>query len=407
LKFAKYLPKHGWQPVIYTPENPDFDVRDESLLKDIPEEAEILKRPIWEPYAIGRKLTGEKGLNKGIVGEGSNPSMKKKFMNWFRGNFFIPDPRVYWRNPSVKFLQNYLKDHPVDLMITTGPPHSMHLIGLDLKKKVNIPWIADFRDPWSQLDFLDTFYVSPRNRKRYEHMESNVLDQCDRVLATSYSMPECLLPFDQSKFVCITNGYDTDDFTQPSNEDNKNEDLIIYHAGLLNKFRNPVKLWHALNMICEKDAHINEHLKLHFVGNIDQQVIQSINEYPNLKDKMIVEGYKTHHEVLQDYQKSTILLLLVNNSLNAKVNIPGKLFEYFAVSKPILAIGAKDADAIQLVRQTKTGVSFEYDETMTTESLESILNFRFHKDFNAKDQYSRNHLADDLASLMERMLMKS
>lgn len=156
LKMSKYLPEFGWQPVIYTPENPDPSVKDESLLKEIHPIAEIVKTPIWEPYDIYRKLTGKKksdSFKAGYISEASRGNWKDKISVFLRGNLLIPDPRAFWVNPSVRFLRDYLNQNPVDLIITTGPPHSMHLIGLKLKKHINVPWLADFRDPWTEIDF--------------------------------------------------------------------------------------------------------------------------------------------------------------------------------------------------------------------------------------------------------------
>ena len=237
-------------------------------------------------------------------------------------------------------------------------------------------------------------------------MESEVLNSCDRVLATSFSMPDCLMPFEQDKFSCITHGFDQDDFVESVPEQHNTDDIVIYHAGLLNKFRNPINLWNALDLLCAQNQQINDRLKLHFVGNIDQNVIQSISVFTHLKDKIKVEGYKSHQDVLKDYRKASILLLLVNNSPNSKVNIPGKLFEYFAVAKPILAIGSKDADAIRLINETNTGRSFTYEDDIELEALKKLLSSKVQGDHSENDQFSRKNLAKDLAALMESVAAK-
>ncbi|NBP67544.1 MAG: glycosyl transferase, partial [Cytophagia bacterium] len=175
LKFVKYLPQYGWQPYVFTPENPAFDLKDESLLKDIPSEAEVLHFPIWEPYGLFNKLSGG-GVKVNANSAPQADSWFKKISIWIRGNFFIPDPRVFWVRPSVNFLDDFLREKRIRHIITTGPPHSVHLIGLGLKKRnPSLKWTADFRDPWSEWGFLDTLKLSKLARKRHQQLEKKVL----------------------------------------------------------------------------------------------------------------------------------------------------------------------------------------------------------------------------------------
>ncbi|NTW26696.1 MAG: glycosyltransferase family 4 protein, partial [Lentimicrobium sp.] len=156
LKFVKYLRESGWEPVVYVPENPEYPAIDESLAKDIPDGIEIIKTPIWEPYSFYKKLIGAgKGerINAGFLSEKKRPGLTEQFSIWLRGNFFIPDARKFWIRPSISFLTRYLEKHPVDAIVSTGPPHSMHMIALGVKKRTGLPWLADFRDPWTNIDF--------------------------------------------------------------------------------------------------------------------------------------------------------------------------------------------------------------------------------------------------------------
>ncbi len=409
LKFAKYLPEYGWSPVIYTPENPDFKISDEGLLKDIPSSVEVIKRPIWEPYALAKKISGEKKINTGIVGDGVKLSRKKKLMNWVRGNLFIPDPRVFWVKPSINHLLNYLSEHPVDVIVSTGPPHSMHLIGLGLKKKLNKPWIVDIRDPWSKLDFLDTFYLNSFSRNRYQRLEQKVLDACDGVLATSPSMIEMLRSFSTQKFKAITNGFDQNDIRikkskqslSPRNESKKY--IKIYHAGLLNQVRNPTNLWKAIQQFNEHSA---TKIMLHLAGMIDPKVLNEVANYPDIELKK--EDYKSHDEVLDDYQESDILLLLVNNTDNAKVNIPGKLFEYLANKKPIIMIGSKESDAAKILRPYNHTKIFDYEEEI---DLYAFLSDPSWLSQDVADDsfkhYSRHALTGNLVSWIETNLLQT
>lgn len=407
LKFAKYLPDYGWQPVIFTPENPDFDLKDDTLLKDIPAQAEIIKRPIWEPYQLLRLFKSKKAkINTGFVQSKKDNNWKSSLLSWIRGNFFIPDPRVFWKRPSVRFLSKYLKENPVDVIVTTGPPHSMHLIGLGLKKKLGIPWIVDIRDPWSKLDFLDNFKVTKRNRAKYERMEKTVLDHCDIVLATSYSMKELLQPFDDQKYFPITNGYDKDDF-EVSTKTATNK-FTIFHAGLLNAPRNPALLWEALTELCQESEAFAKKLEIRLAGTIDPQISGKLQQDAVLQDKLQLMSYLPHDAVIQQYAQSSVLLLLINNTYNSKVNIPGKLFEYLAIRRPILAIGGRNADAITIVEQSQTGFSADYPEK---EKLKEIIWKLFQErglikpDQEKIERYSRKRLTGDLVEVLNKKIL--
>lgn len=157
LKFVKYLREFGWEPVVYTPENPEMPSSDTSLLSEVSEDIEIIKTKIWEPYSFYKRFIGKKKsekINTGFLSESKKPKLTEALSVWIRGNIFIPDARKFWIKPSVKFLKKYLADNPVDAMVSTGPPHSMHLIALGIKKSLNTPWIADFRDRSNQQQSL-------------------------------------------------------------------------------------------------------------------------------------------------------------------------------------------------------------------------------------------------------------
>ena len=409
LKFVKFLPEMGWEPVVYTPENPEYGLKDDSFLSEIPNSCEVIKQPIWEPYKLLQLFKGKsKSANIGLVKSNLSKSFKDKVLNWIRGNIFIPDPRVFWVRPSVRYLKKYLKEKPVDIIITTGPPHSMHLIGLGLKQQLGVTWLADFRDPWSKLDFLDQFMVTKFSRKRYEQLESKVLKHCDGVLSTSESMKDFLQPFNEQKFYTITNGYDESDFEDlPTPNPTK---FIISHTGLLNENRNPAKLWKALAQFCKENEHFNQLLEIQLTGLVDPEVIAEIESYVDLKDKLVLKGYQDHATVIQQNASATVLLMLINNTHNANANIPGKLFEYLAVHRPILSIGKLEADASKIVRACGAGWTLDYkDARGLREALEELF-----RDFTYKQEkiphptsikaYSRKALTKQLVQLFDQYL---
>ena len=360
LKFAKYLPKYEWKPIIYTPENPYFEVKDEALLGDIPIQSEVWKTPIWEPYMLKDKLFGkvERSQSAGVIS--NKKSLKNKAFNWVRGNVFIPDPKVYWVKPSIKILIKKIKKEGIKHIITTGPPHSMHLIGLGLKKEIpNVKWIADFRDPWSELDLLDEFHLSNYSSKKYRNLEKEVLQTADVTLTVSETWMEDLKRLGASRVELITNGYDASDFEL---KPKTNDKFIIGHYGLLNHLRNPKNLWKSLADLCDEHTEFNDKLKIHLSGNIDEEVLTEIETYRQLKEKVEQLGYISHTQVLEQYNQVDVLLLLLFNSKSGEGNYPGKIFEYFAAKKPILAFGPTSSCAEKLINKTNTGRYFSYDE---------------------------------------------
>ena len=401
LKFSKYLPENGWKPYVFTPDSPSFEIKDEDLLSDIHPETEVWKTPIWEPYKIKDKLLGKsESSNTGIIQD--KTSTKNKMLNWIRGNVFVPDPKVFWVKPSIKLLTKKIKKEGITHIISTGPPHSMHLIALGLKKKnVDLKWVADFRDPWSELDLLEEFHLTKKSKQKYRDLEKEVLVNADVTLTVSESWVESFKDLGSSNVKLITNGFDEDDFNVKKIENDK---FIIGHFGLLNHLRNPRNLWKTLNDLCDENPDFNEKLEIRLSGNIDTEVLQNITQYFHLKNKIKVLGYLSHKDVLKQYNSSSVLLLLLFNSESGKGNYPGKIFEYFAAKRSILAFGPEDSDTEKLIQKTKTGVFFTYEDT---ELKKEVLNLFYNDsktilstDFKG---FSRKNLTKDLSKLLNNI----
>ncbi|HER09404.1 MAG TPA: glycosyl transferase family 1, partial [Bacteroides sp.] len=240
LKLTRYLPDFGWQPVVYAPENPEAPVDDLSLLEDVHPEVKVVKRRIWEPYRYYRRFLGmspSDRINAGFLNEKEKPGKKEGISVWIRGNLFIPDARKFWIRPSARFLTRYLRQHPVDAIISSGPPHSMHLIAQKLRKKFDLPWIADFRDPWTEIDFYDQLRLTRRADRKHRSLEQAVLKGADRVLVIGKSMAKRFRELAGIDPVVLPNGYDEADFAatfapQPGNK------FTILHVGAMNRDRN-------------------------------------------------------------------------------------------------------------------------------------------------------------------------
>lgn len=411
LKFTKYLPEFGWQPVVFTPDNPSFELKDEGLLKEVPKDAEILKIPIWEPYSLHNKILGNKKKNESNAGIVASPKtgFSAKLSNWIRGNIFIPDPKIFWKKPAVKFLNRYLKQNPVDVIISTGTPHSMHLIAKAVAKTNNLPWLADFRDPWSKLDMLQSYSITASNFKKYQKLEKGVLEAADLCVTTSRVWKDDFKKLGAKKSICITNGYDKSDFNF---EIEPYQNFVISHFGLLNHLRNPKELWQALAELCHENESFSKDLKIHLGGSISDENIEHIKKHTILANHLVIFDYLSHQRVIEEYLKSSVLLLLLFNSESGIGNIPGKLFEYLAAQKPILAFGAGAGDTKEIIESCRVGSYFNYKESNVEEIKSTLLemykNFKNDETYNAVEieRYSRQSLTKDLAQELNKLIEK-
>ena len=350
LKMAKYLPQHGWQPVVYTPENPEIITPDEALAKEVPNEAEIIKRPITEPYAFYKRLTGRKADEKvhlGFLNEGKKKSRREDLAVWLRGNVFIPDARVWWVDPSVKFLTTYLQAHPVDAIVSTGPPHSMHLIALGLKKRLPaLRWIADWRDPWTNIDFYHQLKLTAWADRKHHRQEREVVTRADVNVAVGWTMAEELKALGSRRTEVITNGYDPDDVPEPPEPVDEKYSLV--HVGNLTATRDIPQLWPVLAELCRTSTEFARRFELRFVGPVDHVALASIDR-AGLSDRVTRLGSVDHARAMREMQRARVLLLSVNDTANAKGVLTSKVFEYLAVGRPILAFGPQDGDVARVL----------------------------------------------------------
>ncbi|MCD9616759.1 glycosyltransferase family protein [Chryseobacterium gleum] len=412
LKFAKYLPEFGWKPIIYTPENPSYPLLDETLMKDVPENIEIVRTKIWEPYQLAEKLNkSNKKFKAGQFDVGKNQSWKSKLSIWVRGNFFIPDARVFWVNPSVKFLEKYLKENNIGTVVTSGPPHSLHLIGLGLKNKMpELKWIADFRDPWTEISYYKHLKLTKSSDKKHRQLESAVFRNADITLATSYTDAENFRKAGANA-VCITNGFDESDSgkkAEGQNSEKANSKIIqtftLSYIGVLEQLRNPESLWKALDELIKENAEFAADFKLKFVGRIDDKILQSI-ENSSLKNHILNLGYLSHGKAVEEMQHSDMLLITNFPNESSRGIIPGKIFEYLASGKQILSFGPDKADVAKILEETQAGKHFGYQET---EMVKKFILEKFNLWKNGDllentqhiDQFSRKNLTRQLTEIL-------
>ncbi len=480
VKFAKYLPQNGWQPVIYTPENPEFSLIDRTLEDDIPEEAVILKRPILEPYGIYRRLSGKGGAvsreaagqvetvaadfpedgtataqggwpgvhtedetanapkkmaaspengayvsPKALTATGTevNPinaqkkSLGQKISLWIRGNLFIPDPRCLWVRPSVKFLKKYLEEHPVDIIVSTGPPHSMHLIARRLARETGLPWVADFRDPWTRMFYFKHLPLTRMALRRNKRLEQKVLDDASAVVAVSPLVQDEFRQMTSTPVTLITNGFDEEDFETADTEmrvleeetGSENEDLFnIVHTGLFAADGNPLELWKVLSEIAQSDGEFASRLRIRLSGKTDRQILDSISE-AGLGKNLVNLGYVSHDEAVREQCGASALILPLRREPEYRATLPGKLFEYLASRRPVIGIGQTDGAMARLLTDAHAGATFDWDDAGGLKK-EVLRCWSLSREGRLLDndadigRYSRKRLTREMAGLFDSLL---
>lgn len=403
LKFVKYLPEFDIQPVVYVPENPTYPIIDEELVKDISNNATIIKRKIFEPYGLASIFSKNKTktISSGIIASQRRQTSMDKFLLWIRGNLFIPDARIFWVRPSVRFLEKYIKTHAIDTIITSGPPHSMHLIGLHLKEKLTVTWIADFRDPWTTIGYHKALKLSAYAENEHQNLEHQVLNTADKIIVTSKNTKLEFEEITDKPITVITNGYDTVENSeiQPDNK------FSVAHIGSFLSGRNPVILWQTISELVKENAEFAKYFELKLIGTVSPEILEMIHAY-NLDDYLNLIGYVSHTEALEHQKKAQVLLLIEINSFDTISIIPGKLFEYMVSGRPIIAIGPRGSDFAEIISDTNTGVFFDYDEKDNLKKVFLDYFDKFSKG-NLKtypvglNQYSRRSLTQKLAGLIQ------
>jgi glycosyltransferase involved in cell wall biosynthesis len=407
LKTTKYLREYGWEPVIFTTENGEASVVDEGMLKEIPKGVETIKVPIWEPFGLYKKITGKKESEKLSPGTASDKGgVLHNLSVWVRGNLFIPDARKFWIKPASKSLKSYLKNNKIDAIVSTGPPHTTHMIVLNIKKKLNIPWLADFRDPWTNIDFYHKLKLTNWADATHKRFEQEVLKEADQVVTVSWSWAEDFHKISGRMPMVITNGYDPSDFEKAGTL-KLDDKFTITHTGSLNDDRNPHVLWKVLAELSKEIEGFFEDLKIKFIGQITPAAVEEMTEY-SLEKNLIKIDNLPHKKVVIELMKSQVLLLPLNDTPNIDGVVPGKLYEYIGAKRPIICIGKPDGDAAKIITETNAGTVSDFNDF---ESLKySIADcYKQYKNnslliaSNGFEKYSRQLLAGQIAEELNKI----
>jgi glycosyltransferase involved in cell wall biosynthesis len=401
LKFSKYLPEFGYEPVILTVDEKEasYAQLDYSLVKEIDPGLAVHKTKTFEPYNLYRKLSNKKEIPYGGFSNQKKITAFEQFFRFIRGNLFVPDPRKGWNRYAYKKAADLIKEEKIEVIVTSGPPHSTHLIGRKLKMHKGVKWIADFRDPWTDIYFYKDLYHTALVTRIDRWMERNVLSNADKIITVSQEVGKLLLkkiPSSPGKIAVIPNGFDDSDFENA--EPVQNEMFTITYTGTISM---TYRIEQFIEAVCQLPGKVKEGIRIRFVGNVPDEII-NLFYLKNLTSIVEVIGYIPHEQAVRQMKGASMLLMAIPDTPDNKGIVTGKIFEYLAACKPILAIGPKDGDVDMLIDKCNAGKLFPYHDTegMKNYILEIYQQYRTGvSDFNSTgiEGYTRKNLTKELS----------
>ncbi len=406
LKFSKYLGSFGWEPIIVTPENGSYPYYDESLEKDIPPDLKIHKTKTFDWFRLYNILQGKKGKSVPVamIGIKDNKSIFQKLSKYIRANYFIPDGRIGWNSYAVKEGIKIIKEEKIDAIITTGPPHSTHLIGHRIKQQFDIPWIADFRDPWTTIYYNKFLPRTKHSTTRDKAWETAVLGSADCITVISRGLQREFADR-ASHTEVIYNGYDEEDIDIHTNV--SQDKFIMSYIGNFKPNQNISEFWLALKELKNDSKGFNDHFRLHLTGKVDPNIKEEINGH-GLRDLVVYNDFVPHHKAVALMQEAVLLLFIIPKAENNELILTGKIFEYLAVKTPLLSIGPIEGDASKILKEADRDPMVDYSDK---ESIKrNIGNYYdrwlannkvgFHIENEAHKQFSRKALSKQLCDIL-------
>jgi glycosyltransferase involved in cell wall biosynthesis len=364
VKFAKYLPEFDWEPVVLTVRKGEFAYLDPSLESDISGRVTVHQTPSIEPFLFYKKMAGLKSDESIPIAQlmQKKTGFKNRIFNWIRANLFVPDARIGWIPFARRAAKQIIRDHQINLIFITSPPHSSQMIGKYLHQKFKIPWVADFRDPWTDIQY---YKMANRNyfaRKLDSHFEKSVIESANHITSVSWGLIQGFaekINNDPEKFTVLTNGYDPADF--PNQPVNGNKTFQILHTGNMNVTQNPAALWKGLALWLNKQPDYRSSVRVKFIGRIHPEILENIRKN-RFEDITEIESYKPHVQIIREIERSAILLSVVPDVPDNTGIVLSKNFEYIGSGRPILIFGPSESDIGKIVRKFSNSLICPYQD---------------------------------------------
>ncbi|MFA6571021.1 MAG: glycosyltransferase [Bacteroidota bacterium] len=416
LKHVQYLPEFGWQPIVLTVSNGQFPARDESLLDHIPASTIVKRVPIYEPYDLYRFLTGKKAgtpIDVNVMKKESQKlTFKEKISEFIRATFFIPDARVGWLLTAKKGIKEIEKEYRIDAIYSSSPPYTCSLIARNLKRREpRLPWVAGFRDPWRNfLSAAKRWFLPDLFDIR---MERSVFTEADAVeCAWEGIIKDAMGKYPllkREKFHHVPNGFDSSDF--PVIEQKRNEKFTVTYTGSLYGRRNPLSFFTAIEKLISQNKIDPNELIIKFIGRFGAEVHEMI-ENTSFRKSIESIPYMPHEESIKQLFLSDVLLLIVDEAKESEEIVPGKVYEYIGVKKPVIAIAPEESAIADLIKETKSGmIAHQTNIEKTCEIIEKYYsdwktgNSTFAPDTEAINKYERREAAKQLAALLDKLVL--
>ncbi|NBC00644.1 MAG: glycosyltransferase [Bacteroidetes bacterium] len=366
LKFVRYLRQAGWEPVVLTVDGGAFPAADASLAADVPPGVTVERTPALDPFQLYARLMGkgkEASVKVGSVGDAQG--WKERLAQWIRANLFLPDARVGWLPYAIPAGRRLIAAHGIDAVMTTGPPHSCHLAGWVLQRLTGCPWLADFRDPWTDINYYHELPHTALARRVDAGLERAVLRAAAQVVTVSPHWAQLL---QQKKppaapVAVIQNGFDPADM--PVDVTPRTDVCYVTHVGSLYASRNPQALWQALQRLDAAGA--APELRIRLVGTVAPDVQAAIAAH-GVAHRVAPVPYQPHADALALLCESAAALLVIEAFPHDAGMITGKLYEYVGTGRHVIGVGPPDGDAAALLRATGAGRLWARDDVAGLEA---------------------------------------
>lgn len=397
LKIVKHLPDFGWLPSVLTVDEDTFSQRDDSFTNEIPDSVKIYRAKSFEPFDVYKKIIGKKKEDQLIASETiskKNKSFAHRLSIWIRMNLFIPDARVGWYFPAVKIAANILKKEKVDAIVSIGPPHTTHLVGKKLASQFRVSHVPVFIDPWTDISYYKDFKRSLLTRKIDNHLEQSVLENSAAAVFVTKTMLEDYVnkyPSIMDKSHVLYWGYSEEEFKNLTLRSNIRNEKVIVHAGNIFSYQNPVNFWYQI----KKEIDNGNKLKLKFIGTVDSEIKESINE-AGLYAYTEYAGFLPYKKMLEEVYNADFLLVCATEPRH----VPGKLFEYLRTGKPIIAFGDDNAEVREMLQKSNAGMMFGYEES-GEEIFRNYTSLKTKKDII--QEFERLEIARSFSNILQQL----
>lgn len=429
IKYVKYLPKFEYNPLVVTVKNGHNFAYDFGMLKEIPENVKVYRSNSGEMLWFRERI---ENFNKMLVRLKSNSNNKKevkiekiqnnncksetikdKVFRYLEYNYYIPDTKIRWYKHAIKDIKKrVLNENEIDIIYSTSSPYTDHLIGLEIKKTINKPWVADFRDPWIGNDIIMGEYSKERVEKE-KKLELEVVSLADVVINVTESITDMYkkrYPQFKDKFITITNGFDSNDKKVIKKE--KSNKFKINYSGILIKSQDPKDIIAAIERITNKDKNFEKDLEINFTGNIAEELINMMKS-SSISSKININSYVEHDKILNIMANSNINLLILPDEDQSKGIYTGKIFDYILAERPILGIMPEDGVAAKLINENNIGLAVNHGEI---DKLEEFILSEYRKFKNGQlldinsiskcSQFDRKNLAKQLAEVFNKLILE-